>query len=352
MLWQRRLTSARQPIDVAPAVADGLVFTSTTAPRPGGKGCIVALDEVHRRCPVDVHERARRLARPEGRLRRRHLVDADARPTASSTRDVEPAAVGRHAGARRTAAPIAGAALYTDSLLALDAQTGALRWYDQVTPHDVRDYDFALPPVLAGEPGRRRGQGGPRDRLGPEDAPARAGRRRSASTATTPARCRAGRSTVCPGLLGGVLTPLAVADGRVFVPVVDLCMRGSATGYENFMRRRLRARPRRARRARPATGRGSGRGRSRRRTSAAPPPRTTTVFTATYDGRVFVLDAADGRTLWSAREPAGINSCPALAGDLLVVPAGAEPSTIETPTPVVDAYRLSSPGEKSSTVRP
>ena len=38
---------------------------------------------------------------------------------------------------------------YTDSLLVLNGKTGRLRWYDQVTPHDVRDYDFELPRILA-----------------------------------------------------------------------------------------------------------------------------------------------------------------------------------------------------------
>ena len=42
-----------------------------------------------------------------------------------------------------------GPVLYTDSLLVLDARTGRLLWYDQVTPHDVRDYDFQATPVLA-----------------------------------------------------------------------------------------------------------------------------------------------------------------------------------------------------------
>ena len=43
-----------------------------------------------------------------------------------------------------------GRALYTDSLLVLSEKTGALLWYDQVVPHDVRDYDFALTPLLVG----------------------------------------------------------------------------------------------------------------------------------------------------------------------------------------------------------
>ncbi len=38
--------------------------------------------------------------------------------------------------------------LYTDSLLALDPDTGKLRWYFQFTPHDLYDYDSTETPVL------------------------------------------------------------------------------------------------------------------------------------------------------------------------------------------------------------
>jgi alcohol dehydrogenase (cytochrome c) len=41
-----------------------------------------------------------------------------------------------------------GANLYTDSLVALDADTGKLRWYFQETPHDVYDYDSDPEPIL------------------------------------------------------------------------------------------------------------------------------------------------------------------------------------------------------------
>ena len=39
--------------------------------------------------------------------------------------------------------------LYTDSVVALDADTGRLRWHYQFTPHDVYDYDSVQVPVLA-----------------------------------------------------------------------------------------------------------------------------------------------------------------------------------------------------------
>jgi PQQ-dependent dehydrogenase (methanol/ethanol family) len=38
--------------------------------------------------------------------------------------------------------------LYTDSILALDRTTGALRWHYQFTPHDLSDRDATEPPVL------------------------------------------------------------------------------------------------------------------------------------------------------------------------------------------------------------
>ncbi len=39
--------------------------------------------------------------------------------------------------------------LYTDSVLALNAKTGDLKWYYQFTPHDVEDRDATEPNVLA-----------------------------------------------------------------------------------------------------------------------------------------------------------------------------------------------------------
>jgi alcohol dehydrogenase (cytochrome c) len=54
-----------------------------------------------------------------------------------------------YAGAQRP-----GDNLYTDSVVALDADTGALRWHYQFTPHDVYDYDSVQVPVLVDNWGR------------------------------------------------------------------------------------------------------------------------------------------------------------------------------------------------------
>ena len=49
-------------------------------------------------------------------------------------------------------APRPGADLYTDCVLALDPDTGKLKWYFQFTPHDLYDYDATQTPVLIDTP--------------------------------------------------------------------------------------------------------------------------------------------------------------------------------------------------------
>jgi outer membrane protein assembly factor BamB len=347
VVWTRRLTTRRQPIDVAPAAAGDLLFTSSTGLRPGAKGVVYA------------------LAADDGRVRWRFVTVRDpwTNPRVASgggvwwTPTVDEA--GRlYAGtanplpwggtpAEPNGASYRGRVLYTDSLLVLDGRTGALEWYDQVTPHDVRDYDFALPPMLV----RARAQGAERDlvigsgKAGLVIAWDRKTHRRLWITRVGRHRNDTGPLprtpvTVCPGLFGGVLTPMAYANGTVFAAVVDLCMRGSATGYDNFYALDYTRGRGEVVAIDVATG-----GVRWRKPLHSPPFGCATavndvVFTGTFDGTVLALAAADGRVLWRARSPAGINACPSVAREVLVVSAGAEPPGIPTPEPVVDAYAL------------
>jgi alcohol dehydrogenase (cytochrome c) len=48
-----------------------------------------------------------------------------------------------------------GTNLYTDSVLALDPNSGAIRWHYQFTPHDVYDYDGVNENILFDQNGRR-----------------------------------------------------------------------------------------------------------------------------------------------------------------------------------------------------
>ena len=47
------------------------------------------------------------------------------------------------------------------------------------------------------------------------------------------------------------------------------------------------------------------------------------VFTSDYSGTVYGFDTQTGKTLWTAKAPAGINSFPAIDGDTVLVGAGA-----------------------------
>jgi outer membrane protein assembly factor BamB len=46
------------------------------------------------------------------------------------------------------------------------------------------------------------------------------------------------------------------------------------------------------------------------------------VLTATFAGVVYAFSTKDGKLLWHATLPAGVDQCPAVVGDLLVVGAG------------------------------
>ena len=116
---------------------------------------------------------------------------------------------------------------------------------------------------------------------------------------------------------------MAYADGRLFVPVVELCSQESAVTSKSAF-----ARP-------PAQGKGSvyaldaatGKTVWQRPLGSAPFGCATVardaVIVPTYDGRVVAFAAADGRTLWHTQLRAGNNSCPAVGKDVLVVAAGA-----------------------------
>jgi alcohol dehydrogenase (cytochrome c) len=324
LLWTRRLAAVGAPIvDAAPLVANGIVYASTVGLPPGGKGVLFALDAA------------------TGKIRWRFTTVARAwtvaREAAGGGAWYPPSVAGNdvfwgtanpypYGGTPKhpNGGAFAGPALYTDSLLVTSAATGTLSWYDQVTPHDVRDHDFQLSPILTtGRVAEVIGSGKGGNVIAWNRAThrriwqARVGVHRN-DTGPLPLQ----RVQVCPGLLGGVETPMAVADGTVFVPVVDLCSAGSAVGYEPLAQLDLSA------------GRGElvaldARTGKRRWTVRLPAPDfgcatagNGVVLTSTYDGRMFGFDTRNGARLWSARASAGVNACPALAGSMLFVAAG------------------------------
>jgi outer membrane protein assembly factor BamB len=150
---------------------------------------------------------------------------------------------------------------------------------------------------------------------------------------------------VCPGLLGGVETPMAAAGGRVFVPVVDLCFPLSSRGTEPgaFFELDYTTGTGRLVALDIASGRTLWERRLPKPVFGCATVANDVVFTSTYDGRIYALAARDGRTLWFTRARAGINACPAVAGDALLVAAGTDqPIFPERATLGLEAFRLGS----------
>jgi alcohol dehydrogenase (cytochrome c) len=325
-LWTRHLTGpTEQFVDIAPIPWKDMVFVSTIGYPRGGRGELYGLD----RKTGEIRWSFNTIKEPwkfpmeagGGGVWQPVSVDDHGLVYAGNS---NPSPWGG-TPEKPNGGSYPGPVLYTDSLLVLDGRTGRLEWYDQVTPHDIRDYDFQLTPVLVDHDGRKlvvgAGKGG---RVIAWD---RKTHERVWNTAVGlhvndvgPLKRR--KQTVCPGLLGGVETPLAYEDGRVFVPVVDLCVRGNSIGTLPVTE------------VNPLKGRGrmvaldveTG-ARLWERRLASPDfgcaaAANGVVFTSTYDGRVYGFRASDGSTLWQTRLRAGSNSCPSVDGDLLLVGGG------------------------------
>jgi glucose dehydrogenase len=328
--WSRRLTTPQEQfVEIAPVVVSGRVYLSTVGFSPRGRGALYALDARSGRIVWrfdTIRDRWRHPVAGGGGGWYPVSVDAAGRVYAGIANP------GPWGGTRQlpNGGAYPGPAPYTSSLVVLDGPTGRLLWFDQVTRHDVRDYDFQDSPILAtirvGARSIRAVFGA--GKAGRVVAWDRATRRRLWARAVGTHRRDLGplpnRPTrICPGLLGGVLTPMAYAAGRLFVPVVELCTRESAVrSFPAFQRP-------------PEGGKGvlyaldaaSGRTLWTRRLGSplfgCATVANDVVFAPTYDGRIRAFSARDGEPLWEARARAGINACPAVAGDLLLVPAGA-----------------------------
>lgn len=240
-----------------------------------------------------------------------------------------------------------GPNLYTNSLIKLDAKTGKLGWYHQVTPHDVYDWDFQGPPILMKAQGREivvaAGKSGivlAADRKtgkvlwqraigkhnGHDDDGLLAMRGES-SKIKLPA-------TVYPGSLGGVIAPMSTDGKTVFAPVVN-SPASVLSGYEK-------------QEPGPSTGEvvaldaATGKVKWKQRLATPAFGATTVVndlvFATTYEGALSAMDVKTGRVVWREKLPAGTNSGVMVEGDTLIAPAGVASAAGQKPQ--IIAYRL------------
>ena len=222
-----------------------------------------------------------------------------------------------------------GPNLCSDSMLALDSNTGKLLWYNQVKPHDLFDLDFQCSPILTTATINDRqtdiviGSG----KLGKVYAFDRksgeiywqtpVGQHQNDELTELPP----GTTTVLPGPEGGVLTPMACANDILYVPVINESGDFTPTGFTE---------------SNDESDHGTGElvaidistGESiwsKSFNSMAVGAATVVndlVFTSTLDGMIYALDNKTGEEIWSYQSPGGINGWPAVAGDFIIFPVG------------------------------
>jgi outer membrane protein assembly factor BamB len=224
-----------------------------------------------------------------------------------------------------------GRDLYTDSIVKLNASTGKLQWYYQLTPHDLYDWDLQDPPILTRVKGRQAvlaaGKSGVVIAL--DSATGKLLWKRSVgihnghdldsvyalkgeySKLKLP-------ETVYPGLLGGVIAPMSTNGSTVFVPVVN-----HSVSFAN------QSEPQESG---PLTGElvaldvATGAVKWVHKFPIAAFGATTVVndlvFATTFDGKLYAFDANSGKVMWEKQLPAGTNTGVAVAGNTLIAPAG------------------------------
>jgi glucose dehydrogenase len=356
-LWSVPLTSnEHEGIDMAPGVHEGIVYVSTV---PGnatefyegqGVGVLWALDAKTGKklwhfdtVPPDLWEKKNFNINSGGGLWYAPAFDGKGSMYFGVGNPAPFPGTGKYPwGSSRP-----GPNLYTDSIVKMDAKTGKMDWYYQLTPHDIYDWDLQGPPILTRAGGRElllaAGKSGIVIALDPQsgklawkrsvgthnghDNDGLYAMRHEYSKLKTPMK-------VFPGTLGGVIAPMSTDGASVFAPVVNHSVTISS--------------PSEIEEESPLTGElvaldaKSGAVEWKHEFSSAAFGATSSVndvvFTTDYEGNVYAFDAKSGRLLWQETLPAGTNTGLTVSGDTVIVPAGLAAS--ESQTPEVVAYRL------------
>lgn len=242
-----------------------------------------------------------------------------------------------------------GPNLYTNSIVKMDAKSGKMDWYFQLTPHDIYDWDLQGPPMLMSSGGRETvvaaGKSGiaialdaksgklvwkrPLGRHNGHDDDGLYAMRGETSKLKPPFE-------IYPGNLGGVIAPMSTDGSSVFAPVVNhpvTIASGSEIEETSAVNKGELV----------AMNAQSGAIEWKHEFALSPAFGATSavndvVFTTTFDGKVYAFDAQSGRMLWQAELPAGTNTGVTVAGDTVIAAAGV--AAAEGQTPQIVAYRL------------
>jgi outer membrane protein assembly factor BamB len=220
-----------------------------------------------------------------------------------------------------------GPNLYTNTLVSLDISDGNLNWYTQALPHDIKDYDLQLSPILteANVNGQQQEiviTGGKMGRVYAMN------RETGATLWTTPvgehqndelASFPDEAVRVLPGALGGVETPMAYAEGVVYVPVVNIGAEATGSTYQldppfagtgNLVAIEV------------ATGDILWSVDLDRPSFGGATVVNDLVFTGTYDSTIRAFDRETGAEVFTFGAPSNIIGWPAITGDTIIWPVG------------------------------
>jgi outer membrane protein assembly factor BamB len=241
-----------------------------------------------------------------------------------------------------------GPNLYTNSLVKLNAKTGKMQWYYQVTPHDLYDWDFQGPAILVKAGGRdlvvasgKNGIAVAVDRetgnlVWKKPIGIHNGHDDDGLLAMRGEASKILAGTVYPGVLGGVIAPPSTDGSTVFFPVVNQSQQvvsGSEAGGGGAPGGEL-----------VALNVKTGATEWKFKFPGQTPFGGTTVvndivFATTFDGKLYAFDASNGNDIWETTLPAGINAGVMVDGEMLLAPAGVASAAGQQPQIV--AYSLS-----------
>jgi outer membrane protein assembly factor BamB len=241
-----------------------------------------------------------------------------------------------------------GPNLYSNSIVKLNAKTGKMVWYYQLTPHALYDWDFQNPPMLVKAGGRELVLGAGKSGFvvaldaktgkpvwkravgthNGHDDDGLLAMRGEYSKLKLP-------MTVYPGSLGGVIAPMATDGNSVFVPVVNSPLE-VVTQVE-------RQEPGPLNGELVALDVKTGAVKWQHEFPTAPAFGFTTVandlvFATTSDGQIQAFDTSSGRVAWQETLPTGTNAGVTVSDDMVIAPAGL--AAAEGQTPQIVAYRL------------
>ncbi|HEV7942321.1 MAG TPA: PQQ-binding-like beta-propeller repeat protein [Solirubrobacteraceae bacterium] len=240
-----------------------------------------------------------------------------------------------------------GPNLYNDSVVKLNATTGKLEWYYQVTPHDLYDWDQQDPPILGEVDGKQAVISGGKSgivvalerstgkllwrhgigRHNGHDQDGLFAMRHEYSKLKMP-------ETVYPGKLGGVIAQMSSNGSTVFAPVVNL--------PANYTTQTQNTEGPEESGEVTAMNTATGLVRWSHKFPAPAFAATTVVnnlvFVATSDGELYGLNTSNGEVAFESELPAGSIGGVAVEGNTLVVGAGQASTASQKPALV--AYSL------------